>query len=139
VSFLGGFSRSLTRWLLNVRDRHGRRSFRSPNYTTPGDSPAPGRKDPYAGGRLDVSGQQELDPAGGHVSSGSAPSGTGRVALSSSEGTPLSVAADTGDPWSGRAFFIAVWPAPKPARHHGLYRTRHGTDERAAALRATQE
>jgi len=36
--FLGGFSRSLTRWPSHVRDRHTGPSLRLPTYTTRGDS-----------------------------------------------------------------------------------------------------
>ena len=75
------------------------------------------RKDPYAAGAFDVSGSQGLDPAGGNVSVafGSAPPGTAQVRLSATDGTQSSAdAAESGGPWSGRAFYIAAWPAPKP-------------------------
>jgi len=46
--FLGGFSRSLTRWPSHVRDRHTGPSLRLPTYTTRGDSLTLGAEFAYA-------------------------------------------------------------------------------------------
>jgi hypothetical protein len=85
------------------------------------------RPDPYAGGgAFDLSGSQELEPAGANVSAvfGSAPAGTAEVRLTSPEGTRASApAAETGGTWAGRTFFIALWPVPQPGDI-----TAHGAD-----------
>lgn len=78
-----------------------------------GDAASP----PYSGPGVDVSANQETTPGGTNVSVvyGAAPPSSTRVELHGDDGEAVS--ADTthaGPEYAHRAFFVAVWPVPRP-------------------------
>lgn len=89
---------------------------RTPGGGGGGRCSGPGENPYAAGGAFDISGSQELDPAGGNVSAafGSAPAGAVEVRLTAAAGVRASApASETGGPWAGRTFFVVQWPVPK--------------------------